>query len=253
MSRLWDRLWEWSFPSGIYCICCGDLIDKTRPYALCDACIRALHWTGGTVCRKCGKELAPSGNPAREGPSLCEDCRIYPRRFEKGMSCVRYGLMERNLVHQLKYGGKAYLASSLSQMMFDRLCAESLSERPERIVPVPMYEKKRRKRGYDQAELLARGISRLGNIPWSRVLERGRETAAMSGLTGAERRENLKNVFTVSEKQVRIIENRTRLLVDDVYTTGTTADECAAALLAAGADRVYVLVFASGTDRTAGS
>lgn len=256
LRELWDRLAEWIFPSGIYCVCCGDLIDSTRPYALCDACVRALHWTVGPVCSKCGKELAPSGKstgsdtPNWSGHLLCEDCRVFSRRFQKGLSCVRYGLMERNLIHQLKYGGKAYVADSLSQIMYDRLCAEALPDWPDWIVPVPMHEKKRRKRGYNQAELLAEGISQLSDIPRINALMRRKETAAMSGLTGAERRENLKNVFTVCEKQVRIIENRTLLLIDDVYTTGTTADECAAALLSAGAGQVYVLVFASGTDRS---
>lgn len=241
-KEIWKGLLDWIYPSGIYCICCGDVIDPALPYSLCPVCVRALHWITVNSCAICGREVAV-------GRRLCQNCRDFPHAYEKGESCVRYGLLERSLMHRFKYGGQSYLYRSLAELMCEKLSAAPFAEEPELIIPVPMNRNKQKRRGFNQAALLAAEISERTGIPWNdSVLIRQVNTAPMSQLSMYQRRENLKNVFTVSEKQGKIIADRNILLVDDIYTMGTTADGCSHALKTAGAHQVYVLAFSSAAD-----
>lgn len=241
-KAIWNGLLDWIYPSGIYCICCGDVIDPELPYSLCPVCVRSLHWITEHSCHICGREVA-------EGRRLCQNCRDFAHTYEKGGSCVRYGLLERSIMHRFKYGGQSYLYRSLAQLMCEKLSAAPFAETPELIIPVPMNRNKQKRRGFNQAALLAAEISERTGIPWNdRALIRQVNTAPMSQLSMYQRRENLKNVFTVSEKQGKIIADRNILLVDDIYTMGTTADGCSQALKKAGALRVYVMAFSSAAD-----
>lgn len=241
-KAIWNGLLDWIYPPSIYCICCGDVIDPTLPYSLCPVCVRSLHWITQSSCERCGREVA-------EGRRLCQNCRDFSHVYEKGESCVRYGLLERSLMHRFKYGKQSYLYRSMAELMCDKLAAAPFAEEPDLIVPVPMNRNKQKRRGFNQAELLASEISERTGIPWSgHALIRQVNTAPMSQLSMYERRENLKNVFTVPVKQGKIIAGQNILLVDDIYTMGTTADGCGEALKKAGARRVYVMTFSSAAD-----
>ena len=112
----------------------------------------------------------------------------------------------------------------------------------ELVVPVPMHPRRRRRRGFNHSELLARGVAEKLNLPYADALVRTRHTVQQSVLEGAARRTNLRNAF---ECRVDLTGRRV-LLVDDVYTTGTTARECAKALRKAGARNVYLLAYSAG-------
>ena len=240
-----ERLLDLVFPGNIYCICCGRPIDERMPYSLCPSCVRILAWANRENCRKCGKPLGLM--PESE---FCEDCRKEERPFEQGFVCVRYGRMERDLIHDLKYNGKPYLAEPFGELLAERLAVEALA--PDLIVPVPMYRPKERSRGYNQATLLAKAIARRSGTPClPRLLLRTKDTTPMSRLSAEERRENARAVFGVRKDGATLLRGKTVLLVDDVFTTGSTAGSCAEALLSAGADRVYVAAFAAGTDLSA--
>lgn len=243
MLELWDGLLDLVYPSNIYCISCGNIIDDSRPYALCDFCVATLHWANEKTCEKCGKVL-----PKGIAHSFCTDCTQISHAFEKGFACVQYARAERDLIHSFKYKDKAYLGRKLAEMMYDRIMVEEdLSF--DLIIPVPMFKKKERKRGYNQAEILARSLGKLMGLPCnSKILKRTLETEPMSNLGAKERRENIKNAFTIDKTWVTILRRKTILLVDDVYTTGSTADACTESLLDAGATKVYLLTFATGGD-----
>ena len=88
-----EKAMEWIYPSNIYCISCGSIIDNSRDYALCDSCMQRFHWLGEKTCQKCGKILSPDyRNP------LCWDCRTFDHEFDRGFTCVQYGLYERGLL-----------------------------------------------------------------------------------------------------------------------------------------------------------
>ena len=125
--------------------------------------------------------------------------------------CIRdrlYGLYEKKILRDFKYSGKSYYAPYLGELMYDRVAHLLENEiGADIVVPVPLHRKKQNKRGYNQAELLAREISKRSGIPMKKVLVRTKNTRPMSSLTGAERRENLTGVFAVRPRQSSEIAN----------------------------------------------
>lgn len=243
MKNLFRKILEVFFPSNIYCICCGNIIDNTRPYSLCDSCVRNLHWATAKTCKKCGKMLGE--NYRRE---FCNDCYETEHYFERGFTCAEYGMYEKLIVRDYKYHGKPYFGDKLAEIMFDRLEMEELPL--DLIVPVPMHKKKERKRGYNQAALLAKGIGRRMDVPFDgKLLMRDRRTKPMNKMNPQERRDNVKDAFTLSPEKVKIVRDKTILLVDDIFTTGSTLDECSRLLLEGGACKIYMACFAAGGNR----
>ncbi len=231
---------EFLFPSNIYCICCNDFIDRKRPYALCDACARKLHWIIEKTCTRCGKSV--------QEEELCADCSSEYRWFDKGISCVQYGRMEKALIHRFKYKDGAYIGEKLASLMAERLEGESFSI--DLLAAVPMHLKKERVRGYNQASVLAKELSLKTGLPYhNHLLIRNRSTTPMSSLSAEERRENVKNAFTMNENCCNIVQSKNILLIDDVFTTGNTVNECSRMLKENGAACVYVLTFASGVGK----
>ncbi|MDR2133191.1 MAG: double zinc ribbon domain-containing protein [Clostridiales Family XIII bacterium] len=244
------------YPPSIYCMACGNLIDATRPYALCDACRERFGWANGDVCAKCGRPLRGAG--AR---SLCAGCAGGGRLFEKGFSCVEYADC-RAVLYGFKYGGRAYYGEHIALVMRDRLLWEvfaqgglKLDGRPadlgvDLLLPVPMYAKKERKRGYNQADVAGRSLARLLALPYgAKLLKRTRDTRVMSSLSAEERGANVKGAFALDRGGEDAVRGLRVMLVDDIFTTGSTLDACAEVLLAAGASSVKFIAFAAaGTD-----
>jgi ComF family protein len=184
--------------------------------------------------------------PASE-VQLCSDCKEWDRAFDKGFTCVSYGLLEKSLIYQLKYKDKSYLSHYMATLMYERISIEDI--KPDLAVPIPMYKRKEGRRGYNQAELLSRQIAKQLNIPsYPNLLVRKSDTKPMSGLGIGERRENVQDVFYAKKWVQNIINKKTILLVDDIFTTGSTTEACAMVLKEAGAHKVYVLTFAAGAD-----
>lgn len=241
-----EKLLELIFPSGIYCISCGSMIDQSRDYALCDSCIASFHWVGEKTCRKCGKILQEDYRY-----DLCYDCRELERNFDCGFTCVQYGLLERGVLMDFKYRGKAYIGKKLGDILYDRMAVEEREY--DLIVPVPMFSKNRNKRGYNQAEVMAVRLAQHMKCACApELLVRKRKTAPMKGLGAVERYENLKNVFAVSPKNHYTIAGKRILLIDDIFTTGSTLDACSMVLKNAGAMQVDILTFACGVNMPPG-
>jgi competence protein ComFC len=241
MERL-EKLWEFIFPSNIYCVCCESVIDKTRPYALCDRCVQKFHWMGKKTCMKCGKIL-------EEGYAhdLCIDCRDMNHQFVKGFTCTRYGLYERVLMMDYKYHDKAWIGRKLGDILADRMQSESF--RPDLVVPIPIHKDREAKRGYNQAELMARHYAKLAKITLdNRTLIRTKNTLPMRNLGVTDRIANVREAFSIRKGSEDILAGKIVLLIDDIYTTGSTADSCTQTLLQAGAKEVWLLTFASGSN-----
>lgn len=236
-----DGIAEAIFPSNIYCICCGSLIDSSRQYALCDVCVKKFHWITGRTCEKCGKAL-----PDTYRGRICYDCMRLDHAFEKGFSCLTYGLHEREVLLDHKYNGKGYLAAKFGDILYDRISCEDIA--PDVIIPVPISSGRLKKRGYNQSALMARQLSKRWGVPMDEsILVRRKETTLLRSLNPAERRLALSGAFAV--KAEHRMAGKCVLLIDDIYTTGATVDTCSSVLMDAGADKVYVLTLMSGGNR----
>jgi ComF family protein len=220
---------------------CGNLIDATRPYSLCDPCRERFNWANGNTCAKCGRILRGD-----DPQTLCADCADGGHLFEKGFACAEYADC-RAIIHGFKYGGKTYCGEDIARIMYDRLAGEASPA--ELLLPVPMYKKKERKRGYNQADIAGGQLARMLALPYDKgLLERTRNTGVMSSLSAEERGANVKGAFAVVCGRGDAVRGRRLMLVDDIFTTGSTIDACAEALLSAGAASVRFIVFAAGAD-----
>ncbi len=237
-------LLEAVFPSNVYCACCGSIIDKTRPYSLCDRCAAEIKWVGPKTCPVCGRAL-PDDFPL----DTCYECGTAAHVFDAGWTCAEYGDAVKRCMMKLKYRGDAYIAEKFADAMADRMETVPLSA--DVIVPVPMSRRREKKRGYNQAALMAARFSELRGIPVSYdALARSRNTEAMSVIRGPERVLNVSGAFTAGDGHIGRgrepfrVSGAEILLIDDIITTGSTADACASALKQAGAKKVYLLTFA---------
>lgn len=251
VRNLGKKVLDFLFPSNIYCICCGNLVDNSRVYSLCDQCMEALHWANGRTCAKCGKVLADTEkrkllDEIREGQELCDHCKKNSFYFERGFTCMQYSLMEKEMVHKFKFNGCGYMGEKLGKIMLDRILLEDL--KVDMVMPVPMHPKNQLKRGYNQSELMAKVVAKgLGVVYNNRVLIRKQYKAPMNKLDAEQRHINVKGSYGIAQ-EIPKLQGKRILVIDDIYTTGSTVDECSRILMEAGASKVYVLTLASGAN-----
>jgi ComF family protein len=190
-----------------------------------------------------------TGRDADDHP--CGECIDYPKAYEKARSFGIYDRALMKLIHALKYKGRVELSRPLGFLLFSTLIRYWAPERIDLIMPVPLHIKRFRKRGFNQAFLFIRQWPalakdtgfRLPNKKISRdVLVKNRQTVRQTGLDRTSRKKNVKNAFSL--KQPGLIKGKRILIVDDVYTTGATVNECARILMRGGAKNVDVLTLA---------
>ena len=238
MSTIINYFADLCFPPDIYCIACDNLIDNTRMYSLCDRCIKEIKWNIGRTCPKCGKAIDDDFED-----DLCHDCQKSDHLFRKGFSCVTYEGWGKKVVQNMKYKDRAYIAKNIGEIMKDR----GIEITSSLLVPVPMNITKKNKRGYNQSELIAENLAKkTGTKCESNLLRRKKETTAMSSLSREQRKLSLQNEFYISKYDAERINGSDVLLIDDVFTTGSTANACVEVLLRAGVVNVDLFVFASG-------
>jgi ComF family protein len=238
------------FPSD--CRICHLPLTNISTLPVCGACLEQITPLDGILCSICGEKLF-SGHVAGDGAPLCGICRRAAPQFRRAVSYGAYAGPLRDMVHLLKYhqikSAAGFLGRLLSQTTAKMELPDSLV-----VVPVPLWNGKRRTRGFNQAEVIAKEL--LKNFHLSRrgaasiqldttSLVRRRETASQTGLTRHQRRANVRGAFAMVRPQA--VQGRTILLVDDVMTTGTTAAECSRVLLRAGAKEVFVATVARAT------
>ena len=168
---------------------------------------------------------------------FCENKNFY---FDRAISCIEYCDKSKVLVLSLKYYGNTYMSRYIAQVMRDKLEFEQLSA--DYIIPVPLHKKRMRIRGFNQAEKIASYISEYTNIPIIDCVKRNRNTKRLYALNKFQREKELKNAFEVKEDSEEIIGKRI-ILVDDIFTTGTTVNEISKKLKIYGVDEIIVLTF----------
>lgn len=168
---------------------------------------------------------------------FCENKNFY---FDRAISCIEYCDKSKVLVLSLKYYGNTYMSRYIAQVMRDKLEFEQLSA--DYIIPVPLHKKRMRIRGFNQAEKIASYLSEYTNIPIIDCVKRNRNTKRLYALNKFQREKELKNAFEVKVDSEEIIGKRI-ILVDDIFTTGTTVNEISKKLKIYGVDEIIVLTF----------
>jgi len=203
----------------------------------CDTCEASLEILPSPVCRRCGLPL--------HGKERCPDCAKEVFLFTRASARFVYDGPIKNALHHLKYDNDLGIADILAGKLSDHL--QDLEWPIDLVVPVPLGKERRKERGYNQSAMLAYPLAiKLGLKYSSRLLKRIRETGSQVDLTREERRKNVNGAFFVEKG---LVEKKVVLVVDDIITTGATMQECARALLDAGAKEVYSLSIARTVKR----
>ena len=212
------------------CPVCDDAVTGPGFY-ICEECEDAFTYVADPYCMKCGSPIRDSSRV------MCSDCMRREHDFAGGRAAFIYDDVLKESVYRYKYGGRAEYAGYYAPAMAKRLEPFIRSCKAEALIPIPLHASRFRERGYNQAELLADGLSGILDIPVRRdILIRTVKTRVQKNLRAGQRQNNLKKAFKIASDDVKL---KNTLLVDDIYTTGATIDAAAACLKEAGVENVY--------------
>ena len=238
LSRIFPWLLNLIFPP--VCPICKTLLGSKRKNSIiCPDCHKTIRPVGPPYCPRCGLPY-PSGD---EKGHLCAPCLKERRYFEVHRTCALYEGALKEAIHRFKYGGVFPLVKVFGDLLHPAFRNLTRDYPADLLVPVPLHIRRLRERGFNQALLLVKELSKRTGIPYAeRALKKVKDTPFQITLKKRERRKNLTRAFQVKDREA--IKGKAVMLVDDVYTTGTTVNECSRALHMAGAERVAVLTVA---------
>ncbi len=224
------------YPKKSFCCICGCEISGV----ICEVCLGSIRHINGRMCFKCGKSLNDS---YQEG--YCPNCYTVPYYFDRAYSCFEYEGTGKELIHKMKYEGKPELGRLLARFMHQRLRHEDIQA--EAIIPVPIHPNKYSKRGFNQAYIIAQHLREYIKLPVLDCIKRVKETKEQYNLDKYQRSINVIDAFSI-EMLYNINKYNNVLLLDDIYTTGSTVNECSRILKNHGVKAVYVITAATGSN-----
>ncbi|MBH8604135.1 ComF family protein [Thermoactinomyces sp. CICC 10522] len=246
MGRIiFEGVWSSLFSQPPTCEFCTAFVRRPSPFApvrerICSTCLAGVELISGPFCPVCGRKQEAGAD------HLCPDClRLAEEERIVNRSPVVYSGKAKEWVSSFKYRGKESLATPMGRWMAEVVQTHFAHTGISVITFVPLHKEKKAERGFNQSELLARVIGARLGLPVLPLLGREKDLASQSRRNRQERLLALKGAFQIEgEGCEKCIRDRTVLIVDDVYTTGTTLRECAKPLLVSGASRVYSVTFA---------
>lgn len=222
------------YPRNIKCIICDCELDHNTLYSICDKCMDSLPFISGKVCAKCGDPINSDG-------SYCLHCKADMPLFKMCRSVFIYRDPIKHMVRAFKYDNKRYYAETLSNFIASEFV--KMDVEVDYVVPVPISQHRFKVRGYNQAELLCVAFEeKLKLDVKTNLLIKHKDMSSQAYLSKTDRAKNLADSFKVTDRNM--VKGKTVLVVDDVYTTGTTLNECTRVLLNAGAKVVYCITLA---------
>lgn len=236
-----QSLLDYLFPSR--CPVCDRAVPVFDNCAgFCRDCIQKLPVIGEGRCYKCGRKLR---DPALQ---YCTDCIRHGawHHYDRGLSLCTYDDVMRRSVYRLKYDHRSEYA-----VKYGYLLAKAFGEALRRagadsVTAVPLHPNRIQKRGYNQAEILAKSFSKEAKIPFYKdFVKRDVDTAPLKSMTRAQRQNNLKKAFKLGRNDVK---SKVSIVIDDIYTTGSTVDAVAEVLKRAGVSKIYFITIAIGGD-----
>lgn len=217
------------------------ICDRVLPIGalICTECAKELHRIVPPYCIKCGKPIADAGK------EYCSDCRSNVHFYREGRALYEYRTV-RTSIYRFKYKKRYEYADFYGRALAEELGAVIRRWQPDVLIPVPLHKTKKQSRGYNQAEALARVLGKILDIPVNTTLiKRVKKTTPQKQLNRQLRQNNLKKAFKIDRNDVKL---KTIIIIDDIYTTGSTVDAMALALREAGIQNIYFIALAIGRE-----
>ena len=225
------------FPRNLTCILCDrELFNKTEGN-LCNICLGSIQFISASVCKACGRSI-PSSNTY----GICQNCILLNRNFDIGISVLKYDEYTKKIFFDFKYYKKKYIGHTMAVFLRKKLLELDIDI--DCFIPVPLHSKKLKKRGFNQALIICNFLSDLTFIKTVDCLVRLKDTRPLNGLSNIERQKLLHNSFKV--KKSYDLKNKVVVLVDDIFTTGATINECSRVLKESGVSYIISGCFGIG-------
>lgn len=236
VKRLLNDVCDIVFPPR--CLYCAENnLPAEGPF--CSSCLEKIRFITDSLCPICGIPFFAS--PAQS--HICGNCVTNRPRYTQARSMAGFETIIMEAIHKFKYGRNITVGAALGSCMADFSFPDFDYSEYSLLIPVPLHIKRLRERGFNQSLLLARKLAEKHGLPVNfSLLKRHKFTLTQTGLNKAEREKNIKGAFIVEDRQK--ISGQSIILIDDVYTTGGTINECAKVLLKAGAEKVAALTLA---------
>ena len=226
-----ERVLDLLFPKR--CVVCDEIAGQEGK-AVCRRCRDKILYVQEPFCLKCGKQLQ------HEEQEYCEDCKKNRHLYIQGSALYDYGSMADS-IFRFKYAGRMEYADFYGRELYERKAGWLSMVQPDALVPVPIHAARKR---YNQAELVARHLSSLCGVPVNNsLIYRPKQTAPLKDLSHSERQNNLKRAFKIRQNDVKL---STIVIIDDIYTTGSTIDAMSEVLHQAGISDVYFMTLTVG-------
>jgi len=223
------------------CVHCGDAVEGADYEFLCTACSREFFFSKAPACTTCGYPFFG----LMAGPRTCPHCQELDPLFDCGRTLFLAKGPARSLIHELKYKAGFYVLRDVQRMLARSAYCRTYLEGAV-LVPVPLHAVKLRERGFNQSERIAEAFcAASGAKSVQKLLERPVYTKTQTRLSRSARQQNVKNAFALADDAV-VIPEQSYILVDDVFTTGSTLNACAAVLREAGAQEIKVATLGHG-------
>lgn len=220
------------------CPVCDDIVVPWGALC-CNKCTGRFRYLGADYCMKCGKGLS---GPEKE---FCGDCRRHPHKFDRGRSLYRYESVAGALF-RFTYQGRQEYADFFAEELYQHLGNDIRAMRADAIIPVPLHKSRYKERGYNQSAVLGRALSKRCEIPFEEhLVVRQKKTVPQKKLNYAERQNNLKKAFKICANDVKL---KKVIIIDDIYTTGSTVDALSEVLLEGGVKQIFVVTLAAGME-----
>lgn len=237
LSEALNDFSEIIFPTQ--CLGCSAILLPFTGQMFCSVCHDKVNFITGSMCSICGATFSDS--PAEN--HLCGDCLEKRPYFSSARAVFSYEDIILNAIHQFKYNRNISVGEMLAYFMADFSFPDIDFSDYSLIIPVPLHIKRLRERGFNQSLILARALGEKQQIPVNfSLLKRNKFTLTQTSSNKKERKQNIKGAFEISNRKE--ISDKNIILIDDVYTTGATANECAKTFIKAGARKVSVLTLA---------
>lgn len=219
------------------CVLCDEIIPfDRRKEGICDRCRSKIRYIREPFCMRCGRQLG------KDQEEYCKDCSR-EHVFLQNVTLYDYGSIADSLF-RFKYRGRREYARFYGEELYRGYREWLAVRKPDALIPVPCHSSRRRQRGYNQAELLAEALSAVSGIPVKKdLIQRIHKTGPQKNLTLRERQNNLKKAFKICQNDVKL---STIVIIDDIYTTGSTMDAMAEELHRNGVRKIYGMALASG-------
>ncbi|MBQ4558577.1 MAG: ComF family protein [Clostridia bacterium] len=235
LKNIKTKVSDFIFPYDLTCVVCNEELTGMDMYSICLHCLRDVDFIYKS-CEKCGSKVIADTR-------FCSDCKVHGKLVERNFSACLYDGNIKLLIHKFKYSGARYLKAPLGKILYDKyLDITKEGNTFDLIIPVPLSKSKLRERGFNQSSLLLESFDKDRRLVREDVLIRVKDTSIQAKLTREERLTNMQDAFSVINQD--IVKGKRVLVVDDVYTTGVTIDECVKVLISAGAKSVMSLTVA---------